>query len=82
MVNADPTEEEGEDFLDLGEIAVVFGEGVEGVGVDVSNQIFFVLYVLVGEVEGMGLSLKSSLLKDRARCSHSRLLKEKTMTGL
>lgn len=43
MVDADPAEEEREDFLDLGEVAVVFGEGVEGVGVDVSDEIFFVL---------------------------------------
>jgi hypothetical protein len=37
VVNANASEEEREDFLDLGEVSVVFGEGIEGVGVDVSD---------------------------------------------
>ena len=45
VVDADSALEEGEDFLHLGEVAVVFGEGVEGIGVDVSDEVFFVLWV-------------------------------------
>ena len=53
MVNADSALEEGEDFLDLGEIAVVFGEGVEGIRVDVLDEVFFILYLLV-LISGIG----------------------------
>jgi len=85
VVDADSALEEWQDFLDLREVAVVFGERVKGVGVDVSHEIFFVLWIVsIMDSLNLGgvLSLKSSLLILSARCSHSFLLKLKTMTGL